>query len=97
MDLHPEASVIKSFLKTPADLLLPEISRRFIDSTVRVKDGETIVIGGLINEEDRERITGIPFLSDLPVIGGLFKNKHNEKVRSEIMMFITPKIVSNSK
>lgn len=97
MDLHPEASVIKSFLKTPADLLLPEISRRFIDSTVRVKDGETIVIGGLITEEDRERMTGIPFLSDLPIIGGLFKNKHNEKIRSEIMMFITPKIVGASK
>lgn len=95
MDLHPEVSVITNFVDLPAvGLSLPEISRRYVDSTVRVKDGETIVVGGLIREQDIESMSGIPILSNLPIIGGLFKTRSRSKAHSEILMFITPRILT---
>lgn len=96
MDLHPEVSVIKSFLNAGEGILLPQISRRFIDSTVRVKDGETIVIGGLIKDDDLKTMKSVPLLGDLPIIGELFRSRSTSKIHSEVMMFITPRIVAGS-
>lgn len=97
MDLHPEVSVITDFIELKeVGLSLPEISRRYVDSTIRIKDGETIVIGGLIREQDIESMSGIPILKDLPIIGSLFKSKSTTKEHSEIMMFITPRILTGS-
>lgn len=94
MNLHPEVSVINNWIDTPADLSLPEISRRFVDTTVRVKDGETIVIGGLLKDEEIETMSGIPILKDLPILGALFRNRSVSKTHSEVVMFITPRIVA---
>ena len=94
MNLHPEVSVITKWIDTPGGLALPEVSRRYIDSTVRVKDGETIVIGGLIKDEDIKSMAGIPFLKDLPIIGEFFKARSSKKTHSEIMMFITPRVMT---
>jgi len=96
MNLHPEVSVIRSWIDTPGGLSLPEISRRFVDSTIRVKDGETIVIGGLIKDEELRSTSGIPILKDLPIIGELFKFRTSSKTHSEIIMFITPRILVDS-
>lgn len=96
MNLHPEVSMIRSWIDTPAGLKLPEISRRFVDSTIRVKDGETIVIGGLIKDEELKTTSGIPILKDLPIIGELFKFRTSSKTHSEIIMFITPRILVDS-
>lgn len=97
MDLHPEVSSPVGDGLTIGELgiTLPEISRRYIDTTVRVKDGETIVIGGLISDEERQIMSGIPILSDLPLIGNLFRTKSKSKNHSEIMMFITPRILAD--
>lgn len=94
MDLHPEVSVIKKFLSAGEGILLPQISRRFIDSTVRIKDGETIVIGGLIKDDELNTIKSVPLLGNLPIIGALFRSRSTSKVHSEVMMFITPRIVA---
>jgi len=96
MNLHPEVSVITKWVDTPAGLSLPEIARRYVESTVRVKDGETIVIGGLIRDEDIKSMAGVPFLRDLPIIGEFFKYRSTTKSHSEIMMFITPRVLSSS-
>lgn len=95
MDLRPEVSVITKWINTPNGASLPQIATRYVDSTIRVKDGETIVIGGLIRDEETETISGLPFLKDLPIFGSIFRNKTKNKSHSEIMMFITPRIISN--
>lgn len=95
MNIHPEVSVISAWITTPADLILPEISRRYVDTTIRVKDGETIVIGGLIKSEETSTIGGIPFLKDLPILGYLFRTDNISKTDSEVMMFITPRVVTD--
>jgi type II secretory pathway component GspD/PulD (secretin) len=94
MNLHPEVGVISSWIDTPDGGTLPEISRRYVDTTIRVKNGETIVIGGLIREDDTSTIAGVPILKDLPLVGQLFRSNKVSKDHSEIMIFITPKIVA---
>jgi type II secretory pathway component HofQ len=58
-----------------------------------VKNGETSVIGGIIEEEERGNIQKVPLLGDLPVIGYLFKGTTNSKSKKELLIFITPQIL----
>ena len=67
-----------------------------IHSAVQIKSGETIAIGGLIQDQDRKSYGGIPILKDLPIIGHLFGRTDNHKVRSEVVFFVTVKEVSAS-
>ena len=97
MNLHPEVSVITGWKDiVSAGISLPLVARRYVDSTVRVKDGETIVIGGLIKDEEIKSMSGVPFLKDLPFIGNLFRSKTSQKSHSEIMMFITPRVLTDT-
>ncbi|MHB1456044.1 MAG: hypothetical protein ACYC0V_03920 [Armatimonadota bacterium] len=93
MALHPEVSVITAFISASNGVSLPQIANRFVDSTIRVKDGETIVLGGLIKEDELHSMSGIPLLRDLPIIGQFFGSKTKSKTHSEIMIFITPRIM----
>ena len=69
---------------------------RSTKSTVRIKDGETVVIGGLIRHDKSETITKLPFFGDIPVVGVLFRNRNKDKDRErELLVFITPRIVKN--
>ena len=72
---------------------LPQTSTREAETTVRVKDGETVVIGGLIRDEMSKVVQEIPFLSKLPLVGELFRNTSTNHRHSEIMVFITPRLV----
>ena len=71
----------------------PSIRTRQAETTLRVKDGETIVIGGLIQKEDRKNVIKVPLLGDIPIIGNLFKSTSVEKRETELMIFITPRIL----
>ena len=73
------------------------LSRRNVDlKNVRIKDGETLVIAGLINERETKTVGKVPVLGDLPGIGGLFRSSSTEKVKSEMVLMITPKIITDS-
>jgi type II secretory pathway component GspD/PulD (secretin) len=89
MDLNPEMSVLKGFLDVPGGGQLPQTSLRSTTSMVQLKSGETLAIGGLIQESDRQSVSGIPLLMDLPIIGHLFKRTNNSKVRTEVVFFLT--------
>jgi len=86
--VHPEVSL---FVR--ADPAGPVVGTREASTTVLVKDNETIVIGGLIREEDQKLITQVPLLGDIPIIGNLFKRDYNSKDRSELLVFLTPHII----
>lgn len=68
---------------------------RETETTVLVGDGETMVIGGLIEERDSEVIERVPGLGDIPVIGEFFKHRYQEKTRSELLVFLTPRIIED--
>jgi general secretion pathway protein D len=75
----------------------PTINDRHLISSVIVKDGETIALAGLIREESDDTKNGIPVLSQIPVIGPLFRNTSRSAGRTELMVLLTPKVVRNSK
>ena len=73
---------------------LPVLSTRRSDTTVRVKDGETIAIGGLTLDQEQTRQGKIPFFGDLPVLGRLFRSRKKTTVRTELVVFVTPRILT---
>ncbi len=72
---------------------LPTFGNREISTTIRLKDGETNMLGGLIRDEERTTLAGVPGLSDLPLIGHLFANNHKEVLQTDIVLTLTPHIV----
>jgi type IV pilus assembly protein PilQ len=72
----------------------PSINTRNADTTVLLRDGETIAIGGLITEQLTKDVTGIPILMNIPIIGYLFKGKEDRIQRTELIVFLTPKIAA---
>jgi len=73
--------------------VVPAMKTRWVDTSIYVKKGGTIVIGGLLQTEEFKRETGIPILSDLPLLGVLFKSIETQKQESELVIFVTPSIV----
>lgn len=68
---------------------------RSAKTTIRVKDGDTLVIGGLINANDSEVVKKVPFLGDLPLVGNAFKHTQKESENKELIIFITPHIIKD--
>ena len=63
---------------------------------MRVKDGETLVLGGLIQEHNSTSVGKIPILGDIPVIGFFFRDTHTQKTKEELVIMITPHIIDES-
>jgi len=91
--VHPEVSAVSSYIALGNGITLPQIATRFVDTTIRVKDGETIAIGGLIRESDITNLQKVPFLGDLPIVGQLFRRTEKNKSKSEIVVFITSRLL----
>jgi general secretion pathway protein D len=73
----------------------PTFQQRRLTSTVSVKTGETILLGGLIQQNDSRASSGIPILHDLPGVGPLFGSHNNGAGRTELIMLMTPHVVGN--
>ncbi|MEK6242952.1 MAG: type IV pilus secretin PilQ [Pseudomonadota bacterium] len=76
---------------TPAGIA---ISTKHVKTEVLVENGGTVVIGGIYDQRDRNDVTRVPFFGDLPYIGFLFKNTVNTSSKTELLVFITPRIVN---
>jgi len=87
-ELHPEYSQIIGFNSS-----FPIIANRKVDATIRVRDGETIVLGGLFEDVDSETVTKFPLLGDLPILGAFFRNRQTSRNKDEVVFFITPHIL----
>ncbi|WP_306533138.1 type IV pilus secretin PilQ [Geobacter sp.] len=72
----------------------PPINKKEATTELLVKNGETTVIGGIFVDSDTDESTGVPFLMDIPLLGWLFKSNTKNKTKTELLIFITPKIVS---
>jgi type II secretory pathway component GspD/PulD (secretin) len=87
-EIHPEYSEIIGF-----NASFPIIANRKVDATLRVRDGETIVLGGLFEDTSSETIAKLPFLSNVPILGAFFRNKATSRQRDEVVFFITPHLL----
>jgi general secretion pathway protein D len=93
LDVSQEVSDVKSRAASGSGINSPTISTRRISTTVAVQDGEVLVLGGLIrNTQTRDKI-GIPFLSQIPVIGGAFGRHGNFQDKIELIVIIKPQVI----
>lgn len=90
MKVHPVVSRLTGTING-----LPQTGSRESDSTIRIKEGETVVIGGLLQDEDIQTMSKIPLLGDLPVLGDFFRNRSTSRRKSEVTIFLTPRIIRN--
>ncbi len=93
LEMLPE---ISSLGEESSDALLPVIQTRELESNISLRDGQTFAIGGLIQDDFSEQVRSVPLLSDLPILGELFKSRNNDKDRTEVIIYITPRIVDIS-
>ena len=81
---------------TTSSISSPTISQRRVRSSVAVSDGQTIVLGGLIQDLRTQNKNGVPFLQDIPVLGWLFGTHSNGLTRTELIVLITPHVIRSS-
>lgn len=101
MNIKPEYSTILDQLPATDSIgryiAATLLSHRTLDlKNVRIKDGETLVIAGMINEEEQKSIGKVPVLGDIPVIGSMFRSTTSEKKKNEMVIMITPKIITDT-
>jgi type IV pilus assembly protein PilQ len=98
--ITPEGNVIldvevtKDSIAAAATSLGGAVNTKAIKTQVLVENGGTVVIGGIYEQNDRESTTKVPFFGDLPYFGNLFKTKDKVRDRTELLIFLTPKIIS---
>lgn len=91
MEIYPEQS--KGSVKVVGDYVLPSKTTTEVKTNIMVKDGKTIVLGGLFKEETTKAYSQVPLLGDLPLIGPIFRQVHDTAVRKELIVLITPHII----
>lgn len=95
LDVRPTVSVLTSLEARGTDIPLPRISERSAQTVIRMKDGETMVIGGLLQDQDVKSMTKVPGLGDLPFFGNLFRSRSIDKRRSEVVIFLTARVLKS--
>jgi general secretion pathway protein D len=93
MDIDQEVSKVDDTVNYGVDS--PVISNRMAQTSLVVQDGQTIIIGGLIIDSTGDARTGIPFLSDIPLLGYLFGYSKNNNAKLELILLLTPHVVTN--
>ena len=96
MDLSVSSDTVGQQVANVLGGTIPSIDTREVVTQVLVENGETVVLGGIYEQTTNELITKVPLLGDIPVLGALFRNKRNVSTKRELLIFITPKIVSES-
>ena len=94
MHIKPEVSSVKEWLETAEGGKIPIVSTSNVETEVLVKDGKTIIVAGMIRETNSTAGSRMPGLGDLPVLGNAFKKNSQKWGRSEVVIFLTPQIIS---
>ena len=93
MDIHPSVSELAGEAVSRLGDTAPIIDVREVSTIIRVKEGETIVLGGLIKDRKEEEIQSIPFLGDIPYLGSLFRHTRQRTTKTELVITLTPTVM----
>jgi type II secretory pathway component GspD/PulD (secretin) len=98
LNLKPEFGVQASQTEIQAGSVggAPQVDTRVLETTALVKDGQTVVMGGLRKRETTTDVTKVPVLGDLPLLGNLFRYESEDEVTNELVIFITPTIMTGT-
>ena len=78
---------------TLSGAVYPAVATKRVKTQVRVNNGETLVLGGIFDQNELNNVSKVPFLGDLPVLGNLFKTSHKQNNKTELIIFLTPRII----
>ena len=92
LNLNVKKDEIEGFVDTSIGDV-PQISTRSVNTAVLVEDGQTVVVGGVYEFRERDDVSKVPFLGDIPFLGNLFKKKGRSKEKAELLIFVTPKVL----
>ncbi|MBJ7575976.1 type IV pilus secretin PilQ [Luteimonas sp. MC1828] len=93
LNLAVKKDEIEDFTEIIGIGLIPNLAKREVTTAVLIEDGQTVVIGGVYEFSDRNSISKVPFLGDLPILGNLFKTKSRSKSKAELLIFVTPRVL----
>jgi type IV pilus assembly protein PilQ len=93
LDLNVKKDSVGSVIVTSGGVGVPSIDTREISTQVLVNDGQTVVLGGILETEERNTEQKVPYLGDVPVLGHLFKQTRKLNNKDELLIFVTPKIL----
>ncbi len=93
LKMNLEISSLGNALQFGGGQIQYEFGTRNTDTTINLRDGETVIIGGMIKDEERKGHVKVPILGDVPVLGKLFSSTDDETIKTDILMSITPNIV----
>ncbi|MGH7034244.1 MAG: type II secretion system secretin GspD, partial [Stellaceae bacterium] len=97
LDISQEVSAVANASQTAAtNSLGPTITQRRVQSTITVQDGETVALGGLIQDTNSLSKTGLPGLSDLPLVGPIFRSTDRSVQRTELLVLLSPRVLHDS-
>ena len=96
LNLAVKKDAIAGFIDNPGGGQVPQLDKREINTSVLVDNGQTVVLGGVYEVEKRDDLTKVPFLGDVPVLGNLFKKNGRRDTKAELLIFVTPRILSES-
>jgi len=93
LNVQPKVNSLKQWKQTLGGEY-PILSSREVKTTVHIRDNESFIIGGLLNQEERQSVQKIPLLGDIPVIGFLFQHMTQETINSDTVFIVTARRVS---
>ncbi len=102
LDINPDYATISGREYTynedgEQELAATLLQRRNLElKSVRIKDGETLIIGGMLRDEETKNVSKIPLLGDIPYIGAIFRSTNTEKTKEEMIIMITPRIITDN-
>lgn len=96
IDLEVSQEVSRAELTETGVTTSPTISKRAVETKLSMRDGATIMLGGLISEDSGASDSGVPLLKDIPVLGNLFKSQRKTRTRTELVMLITPYVLNDT-
>ncbi len=96
LNIEQEVSSVAQTQATGTANLGPTFDTRTVKNAVLVKSGETVVLGGLMDEQTKEQVSKVPLLGDIPVLGYLFRSTSNTTAKRNLMVFIRPTILRDA-
>lgn len=94
MKIRPEISSRTKDVETPQGAQIPQVNTTFVETNAIVQDGCTVIIGGLKQLTNKTNKQGLPYAMDMPVVGALFRNESNDFNDTELVIFLTPHIIT---
>ncbi len=96
LNLGVKKDAVNRYIDNPGGGQVPIIDKREINTSVLVDNGQTVVLGGVYEVEKRDDLTKVPVLGDVPILGNLFKKTGRKDTKAELLIFVTPRILSES-